>query len=474
MQRTFLIARLRTAGGKNLNNAGFPTENQELYVRRQTLKDMIHIISFTDKGERLAEKIAGILEGRAVRCGAEHPLGEWTRDSFSKGNALIYVGAAGIAVRAIAPFVRNKAVDPAVIVVDETGKFAIPILSGHLGGANVLASRIADEIGAEAVITTATDRNNVFSVDDWARAQSMHVENVPLIKKISSCILSGGTIRVESKFSIAGDVPEHVSYVKLPRTGRTTGQAVEKISANCEKNCTGHEKNCTDHEKNCTDHEKISRDREEITPDREEITPDREEIFPDREGITPDRKEITSDCEEISPDRKLISRNCEEIKLAGETLPPNVFISVRTDICSPARTLHLIPRAVYAGIGCRRGTTSEQIANAVYTALGRLDLHPSALAGISTIDIKKDEQGLLEFCREQEIPLMTFPAEELAAVQGDFSSSEFVSEVTGVDCVCERSAVLASGGVLILRKMVRDGVTCALAFREPELSWSRG
>ena len=69
---------------------------------------------------------------------------------------------------------------------------------------------------------------------------------------------------------------------------------------------------------------------------------------------------------------------------------------------------------------------------------------------------------------------MTFPAEELAAVQGDFSSSEFVSEVTGVGCVCERSAVLASGGVLILRKMVRDGVTCALAFREPELTWSRG
>ena len=379
---------------------------------------MIHIISFTDKGQRLAEKIADILEGQAVRCGAEHPLSEWTRNSFSKGNALIYVGAAGIAVRAIAPFVRDKAVDPAVIVVDETGKFVIPILSGHLGGANVLASRIADEIGAEAVITTATDRNNVFSVDDWARAQRMRVENVPLIKKISACILSGGTIRVESKFSIAGDVPEHVSYVKLPRTGRTTGQPAEKISA---------------------DHEKISPDREDI-----------------------------------SPDRKLISRDCEEINPGGENALPNVFISVRTDICSPARTLHLIPRVVYAGIGCRRGTTSDQIANAVYAALGRLDIHPSALAGVSTIDLKKDEKGLLEFCREQEIPLMTFPAEELAAVQGDFSSSEFVSEVTGVGCVCERSAVLASGGVLILRKMVRDGVTCALAFREPELSWSRG
>ena len=166
----------------------------------------------------------------------------------------MYTIAAGIAVRAIAPFVRDKAVDPAVIVVDETGKFVIPILSGHLGGANMLASRLADEIGAEAVITTATDRNNVFSVDDWARAQRMRVENVPLIKKISACILSGGTIRVESKFSIAGDVPEHVRYVKLPRTGRTTGQSAEKISP---------------------DHEKISSDREEISTDRKCISPDR-------------------------------------------------------------------------------------------------------------------------------------------------------------------------------------------------------
>lgn len=111
---------------------------------------MIHIISFTDKGQRLAEKIADILDGQAVRCGAEHPLSEWTGDSFSRGNALVYVGAAGIAVRAIAPFVKDKAADPAVIVVDETGKFVIPILSGHLGGANILASQIADEINAEA------------------------------------------------------------------------------------------------------------------------------------------------------------------------------------------------------------------------------------------------------------------------------------------------------------------------------------
>lgn len=402
--------------------------------RRQALRDMIQIISFTDKGQRLAEKIADILDGQAVRCGAEHPLSEWTRSFFTKGNALVYVGAAGIAVRAIAPFVKDKATDPAVIVVDETGKFVIPILSGHLGGANVLASRIADEIGAEAVITTATDRNNVFSVDDWARAQSMRVENVPLIKKISSCILSGGTIRVESKFPIAGDVPEHVEYLKLPRTGRTTGQGPEKVS-----------------------------------PDPKVFPSDPGKLFSSNQtGIS------SGMGEKRSADQTGFSSGAGDNLSAGDASHPNVFISVRTDICSPAHTLHLIPRAVYAGIGCRRGTTADQIANAVYAALGTLDLHPSALAGIATIDLKKDEQGLLEFCREQELPLMVFPAADLAHAAGKFSASEFVSEVTGVDNVCERSAVLASGGVLILRKMVKDGVTCALAFREPELTWGRG
>ena len=88
--------------------------------------------------------------------------------AFSEMDALIFVGAAGIAVREIAPHVRDKRTDPAVLGLDERANFVIPLLSGHIGGANALARRLAAALGATAVVTTATDVNGKFSVDTWA------------------------------------------------------------------------------------------------------------------------------------------------------------------------------------------------------------------------------------------------------------------------------------------------------------------
>ena len=87
------------------------------------------------------------------------PFQEFYGELFQAHSALIFVGSVGIAVREIAPHVRSKATDPAVISLDEMGKFVIPILSGHIGGANALAARLADALGATPVITTATDIN---------------------------------------------------------------------------------------------------------------------------------------------------------------------------------------------------------------------------------------------------------------------------------------------------------------------------
>ena len=152
-------------------------------------------LAFTEKGLALAQKLASALPGTVARCGHGGPgLADWTAEQFAHTDALIFVGAVGIAVRAIAPHCRNKAVDPAVVVLDECGHFAVPILSGHLGGANDLARALAAVCGAVPVITTATDANGVFAVDAWARHQNCAVLEPGRIKRVSSKLLAGGPL----------------------------------------------------------------------------------------------------------------------------------------------------------------------------------------------------------------------------------------------------------------------------------------
>lgn len=123
-------------------------------------------------------------------------------EAWQTYDALVFIGSAGIAVRAIAPYVDNKATDRAVVVVDEKGNFAIPILSGHIGGANELARKIAAVTGGAAVITTATDINNKFSVDTFAINNNLHIGDTKLIKEISSRVLDGEKIGLYSDFEL--------------------------------------------------------------------------------------------------------------------------------------------------------------------------------------------------------------------------------------------------------------------------------
>lgn len=121
-------------------------------------------------------------------------IGELTAQIFGEYNAMIFVCACGIAVRAIAPHIRSKTTDPAVVVVDDSGKFAIPILSGHIGGANCIADLISEGIGAEAVITTATDIRNKFSPDLFAKANNLILDDLEAAKEIAAAVLRGEKI----------------------------------------------------------------------------------------------------------------------------------------------------------------------------------------------------------------------------------------------------------------------------------------
>lgn len=154
---------------------------------------------------------------------------------------------------------------------------------------------------------------------------------------------------------------------------------------------------------------------------------------------------------------------CEDF--AEEPARPGIYIGIKR--CGEEGVLSLIPKAVTVGIGCRRGTDKEKIDRCVHEACKEADIHKKAISRVASIDLKAREQGILEWCRESGIPFAVYPAEVLNDVEGRFTSSAFVKETTGVDNVCERSALLASdGGKLIQRKTAVDGVTAALAVRE--------
>ena len=86
----------------------------------------------------------------------------------------------------IEKFVKDKLCDSPVIVISEDGRFVIPILSGHMGGANRLAEVIADRIGAFKAITTATDINGTFQIDNYAKSHQLHIADREIIKKVAS------------------------------------------------------------------------------------------------------------------------------------------------------------------------------------------------------------------------------------------------------------------------------------------------
>ena len=284
---------------------------------------------------------------------------------FDWADALIFIGSCGIAVREIAPHVKSKLTDPAVIAVDELGGFVVPLLSGHIGGGNALALRLADFLGATPVITTATDINRKFSVDTWAARQGLYIASLSAAKHISARILEA-PVPICSDFPIVTALPE----------GTAEGASGEiGICISCGK----------------------------------------------REPF-------------------------EE-------------------------TLLLVPPILHLGIGCRRGTSREAIEAAVNQVCREHGIHPKAIKQAASIDLKAGEAGLLEYCEKRSLPVSFYTAQELGAIPGEFTSSERVLRVTGVDNVCERAAMMGAEKLLV-RKTAMDGVTVAIALEHWEVRFA--
>lgn len=130
-----------------------------------------------------------------------------------------------------------------------------------------------------------------------------------------------------------------------------------------------------------------------------------------------------------------------------------------------------MPRIGVLGVGCKRGTGTETLAEAFAAFCAQNRLAPQCITAAASIDLKQNEAGLLTFCKSHSWPAQFFTAEQLCAAPGSFTPSAFVQSVTGVDNVCERSAVLAAGGTLVFHKYAHTGVTFALAVRPYAPDW---
>lgn len=148
---------------------------------------IIRICSFTEAGKGLAYKISDLLDKDIVEFSENYEnIDDFIKEAFLQRSALIFIGACGIAVRKLAPFINNKLTDSPVLVIDEKGSFVIPILSGHMGGANELANTLAKMLDSKAVITTASDINSKFAVDIFAKKNGLLINDMSKIKLINS------------------------------------------------------------------------------------------------------------------------------------------------------------------------------------------------------------------------------------------------------------------------------------------------
>lgn len=163
----------------------------------------IAILLISSASAPLAERVRNILPGAEIYSKEAKddflPVPSFEETAarlFPEYDALVFIGAMGICVRSIAPLIQSKYTDPAVVCIDSTGKFVIPVLSGHIGGANDLSREIASALDAEAVITTQSDNIHLWALDTFSRLYGWRtavlvtgMEEEPEAKQMNACII---------------------------------------------------------------------------------------------------------------------------------------------------------------------------------------------------------------------------------------------------------------------------------------------
>jgi precorrin-4 C11-methyltransferase len=349
----------------------------------------IALIAVTRRGAEQARLLRRRLRAgevhRPARYGpAEHPwevlfdgpLAESVPRLFAECEQLVFFLAAGAVTRLIAPCLSSKETDPGVLAVDEAGRFVIPLLSGHKGGANAFARTVAGCLGATPVITTASDVIGGLSLD-----------------------------LLEEEFGWVAEPRERLKDAALALVNGAPVAIVQEVG---------------------------------------------------RPGSWLDERDLPANVTFVRALSDLPLREYESIVWVTDRLRRTDFQSVPSEdgrIFNPSygeRTLWFRPRSLVLGVGCERGLSAEALEDGLDRFLLEHRFARAAVATVASVDIKADEEAIIEVARRSGWQTSFYPAEELARVVAAPNPSEVVARCVGTPGVAEPAALLASGAAQLL------------------------
>lgn len=330
---------------------------------------MTAIISITEQGNQLALNISDYLDKADCYTLAKYAQGrlnpikgklkDFCARLFTKYDNLVFVMATGIVVRSIAPHLKSKTTDPAVVVLDEKGNNVISLLSGHLGGANALTEQIAMHLNSNPVITTASDVNHLPSVDMLAQDKGLIIDSMVDAKDLTALIVNRKNVALEDDFNI------------LPQ----------------------------------------------------------------------------------------LSLSADDNAIAGK-----IIVSNKTNINEELPFVKLIPQNIILGMGCKKDTPTEQCLAFISETLDKYNIDKRSIAIIASIDVKQNEQALINSAAHYKCSFKCYPADELQTVEDQFEGSDFVKQTVGVKSVSAPSAYIAGNksGRFICEKERQNGITISI------------
>ncbi len=346
----------------------------------------VAIYAITESGALLAEQINSSLENSdnyisikwkdKIKSLSFEPsqLRSLIKNNWNSYDAHIFIMASGIVVRMISDLIKDKTTDPAVIVCDDMGKYAISLLSGHIGGANRLTNLVTNITGAIPVITTATDARNMLAFDEVATVNNWKILNPKKIKTLNSMLIEN------KKIAILGEDEEVLNKF-------CNSENIIKVANSAEIN-------------------------------------------------------------KLKPDAIVVI--------------DNIYNNTEIPI------LHILTKKIVVGIGCKQNVLVNDIENAVKFALNEKNLGFEDISYLTSIDIKENEKGLLEFAKNQNLQIKFFSGKELNNITVPTPSS-FVKKITDSYSVSEASAILATNNDrLLIKKQKYKNITIAVGIQNNE------